>query len=198
MVAFLGLFQHHKILIKHLFLRERDTVDTSHLFALGITAPEGTGSTRNLHSLDQTCAHEVRTATKVGESTLCICRNGTVFQVLLDVLTLVCLSVIGKLLQCIGLADLLAHHRLVLLGEFHHLCLNLREIVLADGNAVFWHHIIKESVFHSRSETELDTRIQLLQRLCQQVGGSVPEGMLTLFVVKLIEGNRCVLHNRTV
>ena len=37
-VALLGLFEHHEILVEHLLLGEGNTVDTRHLLALGIAA----------------------------------------------------------------------------------------------------------------------------------------------------------------
>ena len=55
MVALLGLLQHHEILIQHLFLGERDTIQALHLLALSITAPESTSHARQLNRLDKTC-----------------------------------------------------------------------------------------------------------------------------------------------
>ena len=129
-VALLSLFENNEILIEHLLLRETDTVDTGHLLALGITAPECTSHTCNLHCLDKTSVHQVRTTAKVGEIALGICGDGTILQVLLNVLAFVGLTVSLKLSESISLSHLLANHRLVLLGKFHHLSLNLGEIIL--------------------------------------------------------------------
>ena len=130
MVALLSLLENHQVLIEHLLLREADTVDTGHLLALGITAPECTSHTCNLHSLDQTCVQQVRTTAKVGEIALGICGDGAILQVLLNMLALVLLSIGLELSERISLSNLLANHRLVLLGELHHLSLDLSEIIL--------------------------------------------------------------------
>ena len=130
MVALLGFLQHHEILVKHLLLREGDTVDTCHLLALGIATPEGSGNTRYLDSLDKTGRYKVRATAKVGKGTLCICRDCAVLKVLVNVLTLVELSVGIELCQRVGLRHVLAHYRLILLGQFHHLCLYLGEVIL--------------------------------------------------------------------
>ena len=73
MVALLGFLKHDEILVEHLFFRERHAIETLHLLALGIAAPEGTSHTGELHSLDETCRHEVRAATEVGEPALGVC-----------------------------------------------------------------------------------------------------------------------------
>ena len=113
-------------------------------------------------------------------------------------LALVGLSVGSKLLQGVGLSYLLANHRLFLASQFLHLCLNLGEVTLLDHLAILQQDIIEETILDSRSKTELNARIQLLQSLCQQMGGGVPEGMLTLLVVELVKLNRCVLIDGTV
>ena len=129
-VALLSLLENNQVLIEHLLLREADTVDTGHLLALGITAPESTSHTCNLHSLDKTSVQQVRTTAKVGEIALGICGDGTILQVLLNVLALVLLTICLELSERISLSNLLANHRLVLLGELHHLSLDLSEIIL--------------------------------------------------------------------
>ena len=85
-------------------------------------------------------------------------------------LAFVLLSVGPELLDGVGLGDFLAHKGLVLRREFLHLLLNLLEIALLDDFAVFRHHVIEEAVFYSRTESELDARVQLLESFCQQMG----------------------------
>ena len=112
----------------------------------------------------------MRATTEIGEVTLGIGGDGTVFKILLDVLALVSLTVSSKLLQSLCLRHLTTNHRLFLASQFLHLCFNLWEIALLDALAVLQQHIIEETILDSRSETELNARIQLLQSLCQQVG----------------------------
>ena len=130
MVAFLGFFKHDKILVEHFLLGEGNTIDTRHLLALGITAPESTGNAGYLDGLDNACGNEVRTTAKIGEGTLGIGGDGAVFKVLLDVLTLVFLAISLEFLEGIGLRHFATDNGLVFLGEFLHFCLNLREVVL--------------------------------------------------------------------
>ena len=67
---------------------------------------------------------------KIGKIALGICGDGTILQVLLNVLALVGLTISLELSESISLSHLLANHRFVLLGKFHHLSLNLGEIIL--------------------------------------------------------------------
>ena len=100
---------------------------------------------------------------------------------------LVGLSISTKLLQSLGLGDFTTYDRLVFASQLQHLCLNLGEVALLDHLAVFQQHIVEESVVNGRSESELNARIKSLQSLCQQVGGSVPERVFALIVIKLVE-----------
>ena len=73
MVAFLGLLEHDEVFVEHLLLREGDAVDTCHLLALGIAAPESTGHTGDLDGLDGTCGNKVRTTAEIGKMSLGVC-----------------------------------------------------------------------------------------------------------------------------
>ena len=81
-VALLGLLEHDKILVEHLLLRERDSVDTCHLLTLGIATPESTCNTCYLDGLDVTGRQQVRTGAEVGEVALSVCSDRSVFQIL--------------------------------------------------------------------------------------------------------------------
>ena len=117
MVAFLGFLEHDEILVEHLFLGERNAIEALHLLALGISTPESTSHTGELHGLDETCGDKVRTAAKVGEVALRICGDGSVLEVLVDMLTLVGLPICGKLFQSIGLGHFATHNRLILASQ---------------------------------------------------------------------------------
>ena len=162
MVTLLSLLKHHKILIEHLLLGERDAIETLHLLTCSITAPEGTSHTRELDGLDLTCIDKVRTTTKVREVTLCISRDRTILEVLLNMLALIGLSVGSKLLQSLSLRHFATHNRLFFRSQFLHLLFNLWEIALLDALTVLQQHIIEEAILDSGSKTELDTWIQLL------------------------------------
>ncbi len=169
-VALLGFLQHGEILVEHLLLREGHAIDTCHLLTLCVTAPERASYARDLYSLYGAGRQQVRTLAKVGEIALCICGDGTILQVLGDMLHLILLSHSLKLLEGVCLCHFFANHGLVFLGELFHLGLNLREVVLGDGCSLWRHDIIEEACLNGRAETKLDARIKFLQCLCQQVG----------------------------
>ena len=129
----------------------------------------------------------MRTAAEVGEIALGVGGDGAVLKVEVDVLALVLLAVGLELGQCLGLGHLAAHHRLVFLGQLAHLGLDGGEVFLRDDVALLGHHVVEETVLHSGSEAELYAGIKFFERLGQQVGGGMPEGMLTLLVVELVK-----------
>ena len=100
--------------------------------------------------------------------------------------------------EAVGLAYLLAHHRLVLAGQLEHLVFNGLEVALAYLLAVGEQYVVEEAILDGGTETELDAGIELLQGLCQQVGAGVPKGMFALFVVELVELNAGILRDGTV
>ena len=198
MISLLGLLQHSKILCEHLLLGERDTIDALHLIFAGIAPPESTSHAHQLDSLDDACGGQMGTLAKVGKVTLCIGGYGTVLQILLDMLHLIDLTCRLELCYALCLGHLLAHQGFVLTCQLYHLILDVLEISLAYLLAIGKQHIIEESILDGRTEAELDTGIQLLQSFCQQVGTGMPEGMLTLLVLKFIEVDSSILIDRAI
>ena len=140
-----------------------------------------------LDSLDDACRKDVGTLAEVGEVALGICGDGAILQILFDVLHLINLSCSLELCNAVCLAHLLAHYCLILASQLDHLVLDGLEVSLAYLLAVGQQHIVEEAVLYCGTKTELDAGIEFLQSLGQQVGAGVPEGMLALLIVKLVE-----------
>ena len=165
MVTLLGFLEHHEIIVEHLLLGERDTIEALHLLAISVTTPESTSNACKLDSLDFARIYKVRTTTEVREIALRISSDRTIFQILLNVLAFVGLAIGSKLLKSIGLGNLLANNGLFLGSQFLHLSFNRGEIALLYALAVGQQHIVEEAILDSRSETKLDARVQFLQSL---------------------------------
>ena len=140
----------------------------------------------------------MRALAEVGEITLGVGGDRAVLEILLNVLNLVGLAVGGELLHSISLAHLASYHGLVLASQLHHLLLYLGKVILRNHVALLGHHVIEETIFHSRTEAELYAGVELLQGLCQQVSAGVPEGVLALLVLKTEQLYRSVLSDGTV
>ena len=108
----------------------------------------------------------MRTTTEVGERTVGIECDGTILEVA-DKLNLVLVTLLGEGLQCLSLRNLRANHRLLVTSEFGHLVFNLLQVSLGDCYGRIY--VIVESVVDSRTDTELNTWVECLQGLCQQV-----------------------------
>ena len=194
-VTLLGLFHQCQILIKHLLLRERNTIDTSQLLAVFLTSPVCTGYCCQLDSLDRCSTEQVRTTAKVGERTLSISSDCTVFQ-FRNQLTLVSFATVAEHLQSICLRDFLTNECFLLGSQFSHLLFDSSQIAFLDS-CFTWIYIIVETAFDSRTDTELDTRIEFLQSFCQQVSTCVPKSMLTFCIIPLIKYNTSIFIDRT-
>ena len=130
----------------------------------------------------------MRTAAEVGERALRISGDMAVLQ-FGDQFAFICLPLVAKSLEGIGLGDGLLHERFFLRTQFHHLVLNGGKAGVVDDHALGGHHVIVESVLDSRSYTELDTRIEFLQRLGHEVRRGVPESVLRFGIVPLVQLN---------
>ena len=120
----------------------------------------------------------------------------TIFQ-FGDQFTLVSFTSFTEHLQCIILCDALTYECLFLSSQFSHFLFNGRQVTFLD-HGFSRIYIIIESVFNSRSDTKLNTRVKLLQSLSQQVSTCMPEGMLTFFIFPFIKNEVCIFADRTI
>ncbi len=127
-VTFLGLFEKGEIFVEHGFLGEGNAINAHELVALFITAPECAGERCDFGSLDGSCRGDVRAAAKIGEITLCIGGDMTVFK-LGDKLAFVFLVFVAEEFERVVFAYIRAHNLLVLLGKLKHFSLDFGEVV---------------------------------------------------------------------
>ena len=139
----------------------------------------------------------MRTAAEVGEGPLRVGRDMPVFKVV-NQFALVVLTPLAELLERIGFGDGFLHQLFFARTQLHHLCLNSGEVAILNHLSLSGIDIIVETILNSRTYTELNTRIQLLQRLRHQVRRGVPEGVLRLGVVPFVQTDVAVLGKRRV
>ena len=185
-VALLGLFDELEVFVEHRSLGEGDAIDAVHLRVLVVAAPEGTGYAQHLAGLDGGRGGKVWATTEVGEVALGVGRDLAVLE-LGDELALEGLALGAELLEHLSLGHVATHDGLLLAGQLHHLLLDLGEVGLLDVLAIGRHDVVVEAVLDGRTDAELDAGIELLQRLGEQVGRRVPEGVLALVGIPLVE-----------
>ena len=139
----------------------------------------------------------MRTTAEVGEVALGVCCDMAVFEVGNE-FVFVCLSAVAEELQGIGFADAFAHELFLLGNQFLHLLFNLREVGIAQLHSLGWHHVVVESVFDGWSDSELHTRVQLLECFGHEVSRCVPEGMLCFRGIPFVKYYGCIVLYRAV
>ena len=97
-----------------------------------------------------------------------------------------------EVLECIRLAYLLADELLLLGAELQHLRLDGGEVALLDDLTFGRHHVVIEAVLDSGTYTELNARIELLQGFGHEVARGVPEGVLRLGILPLMQADLTV------
>ena len=183
-VALLGLFHQGEVLVEHRLLGERDAVDARQHLTFLVAAPIGAGNRQQLDGLDRTRVGDVRAAAEVGEIAVGIERNGAVFEGL-DQFDLVGVALLGELFERFGLGNLAADERLFLTGQLHHLGFDFRKVGFGDRHGRV--DVVVEAVLDGRADAELDAGVERFERFGQQVRRGVPEGVLALFVLPLVE-----------
>ena len=186
MVAFLCLFEQSKILVEHRFLWERDTIYTRHHRSRSIATPISGCTRQHFHGFDRSGGRDMRTLTQVGEVALGVGGYMSVLQ-LRDKLTLICLTFLSEVGKSVCFAYVFAAEHLLALLYLLHLLLYTRQVRLFDGLTVSRENIVIETVLDSRTYTELNTGIQLLQCLSHEVRRGVPECMLGFLIVPLMK-----------
>ena len=180
MVALLCLFEFVEILFEVGFFVKRRTVNSGEHFVLLVTAPVSTGERREFETFDFARGRKVRTRAKVGEIALRIESDFFSF------------GYIGKQFHFVGLLHLpdklfgfLTGNGLLDNGHIGfdyalHFRFDFLEIRLSDRGLEI--EIVIETVFNGGSYGELNGRINVLDRLSENMRTSVTVSGSALFV----------------
>jgi len=112
-VPFLGLLDHHEILLKHLLLGKGNPVNAGEHFIFLIATPVSAGDGRELHGFDVSGIGQVRPPAEIGKLPLAVKGDGPVFQ-FADQLQLEGIPFFREQPDGLGFGDGLTHHRLFL------------------------------------------------------------------------------------
>ncbi len=167
-VAFLGFFEERQVLVEHGFLGEGYTVDTGHHGSCLVAAPVSGGAGEHFDRLDRLGREEVRSFAEVRKIALCIGGYMSVLEVR-DQFAFIALSLVGEGFEGVLFGDGLFHQLFFLGSQFHHFGFDGGEVGVFDHDAFGGHDVIVEAVFDSRTDTELDTGIELLQGFRHEV-----------------------------
>ena len=137
----------------------------------------------------------MRTTAEVGECAIGVERNCAVLQCL-DQLNFVLVALLGECTQCLSLSHFGAYDSLLGASQLGHLLLDTRQVALGDGHGAI--DVVVETALDRGTDTELDTGIECLQSLCQQVRRGVPECVLTLIIVPFEQLHVAVIIDRQV
>ena len=196
MVTFLCFLEKYKVFIQKRFLRECDTIYTGKLRTFLVSSPICTCDGCHLHGLDEFRISEVRSTAEIGKIAILVECNLAVLE-FADKFELVLVTFLREIFYCIFLGDMGAFELLLTACKFQHLLLDSREIRVGKLLSAKVNVII-ESVFDSRSDTELHTRIKGFESLCHKVGRRVPENMFSFLVFPFQQPYGAVLLNRCI
>ena len=96
------------------------------------------------------------------------------------------LPVVAEEFEGVVLRYALAHEGFLAGHEFLHLLLDFREVAFADADALRRHHVVVETIFDGRANTELRAGPEFLHGFCHEVGRGVPKGVLAFCIVPFI------------
>ena len=137
----------------------------------------------------------MRATAQVGKCALRIGGDSSVFK-FADEFDLILFAAFAKHVEGIGFGNFFPYDGVFVTGQLEHLGLDGGEI--GSGNGSFARvYIVVETIFNSRTDTEFDTGIELLQGLGQQVSRRVPKGMLAFGIVPFEEFDGRIGSNGT-
>ena len=210
MVTLGSLLQHLQISIQIILLLKGSTIDTLQHLVLFTATPVSTSHTLQLQSLYLACRNYMRACTKVSKLTLNIQRNLCILWQIINQLYLVVLTSLGEHIQSFLTANQLTLQLQVLLDNLVHFLLDFLQILIGkallhvniivkavlNGRAAFGgHHIIIETIFNSRTNSQLNIFIlvQTLHSLSKNMRCSMTEGMTSPFILKGQKLNSSIL-----
>ena len=180
-VTLFGLLQHRQVGVQLALLGEGYAVDAAEHLVLGIAAPVGAGGLGQLDRLDPAGVRQMGAGAEVGELALLVEGHlGAALGVLGDELQLV--GLLSHELLGLGLVQLKALDGVGLLDDLVHLGLELGQLLRAEGRLDI--DVVVEAVINGRADGQLGLGVEALDRLGQDMGGGVVEGLLAVRVLK--------------
>ena len=186
-IAFFGFFEQYEVFVQHFAFREGDAVNSGHHFAFFIAAPVSSRYAEHFDGFYFAGVGEVWSATQIGKVALRVESDGSVGQIAYQ-FSFVFVAFFTEKFQCIGLADICTYDGCFAGCQFGHFVFDDRQVGFLD-DCFARIHVVVETVFDSRADTEFYTRIEFLECFGHEVGRTVPVGMFTFFVVPFIEND---------
>jgi hypothetical protein len=190
-VAFFRLFQQDQVLIEFFLFGESDRIDAGELLPFFVAAPIRAGEVENFHRFDRLRAGNMRAFTEIHKTALFIERDFAVFQSF-DQFEFVLVAFPRKILDSLGFGDLPAFVFRFIPGEFEHFLLDFWQIC-GGQRLIARVHIVVKAIFDRRADAEFDARIERFERLSEQVGGGVPEGVFPFLIFPFVEHDGGIL-----
>jgi len=185
-VAFLGLFQPVEVFVEGFPGRPGGSVDPLKLGVFCVAQPVGPRDLEQLEVLGLLGAHDVGPAAEIDELAPVLAAVAVDGHALdrqaPDVLDLEDLAALAEVGDRVFLGPLFAFKGLVLLDHLLHGGLDLREIVLGDGDPGDV-DVVVEAVFDGGTEGQPGVRPDLEDRLGHHVGGRVAQAVQLVGVI---------------
>ncbi len=159
-----------------------------------IATPVGTGNIEHFHRFDIRSIWQMWTATQIGKTTLRINRYRTILK-FVDEFNFVFFVSFGKHFQCILFRNDPAFYIFFFCSQFHHFLFDDGKIRFFNYHTFSGIHIIIKTVLDGRSDTEFNSRIQLLQCFGHEVSRRMPIRMFAFFVFPFQQLQCCILRN---
>src|SRR5690606_5372549 len=166
-VSLFSLFHQVEVLLQLLVLRKGDAINACKHFVLFVASPIRAGHAKQLDRLDKAGVRYMRTAAEINKITLPVEGDRSVCKVV-NQFDLVFVSLFPEVVEGLALWHTAPKKRARLLCEFNHLFLYCRKLFVTEGPSIQVDVII-EAVIDRRTNTELDTGIQRLQCLRQEM-----------------------------
>ncbi|MNO25723.1 hypothetical protein D3C76_155660 [compost metagenome] len=180
-VAFFGFFDALDVRSQLLLVGPGGAVHALQLLVLGITAPVGAGQLGQLEGFQETRVRHVRTAAHVDVFFVIVQAHGLLVRHVFDQAQLVVFATGLEHFDHFGARSDFLDHVVIFLDQLLHALFDGGQVVR--GERTFEGDVVIETFVDDRTDDHFGGRVQLLDRVANQVGARVANDLQPLFIL---------------
>ncbi|MCY1264939.1 hypothetical protein D9M70_133070 [compost metagenome] len=181
MVALFGFFDALDVSRQLLLVRPCGAVDALQLLVLGVTAPVGTGQFGQLEGFQEAGVRHVRTAAHVDVFFVIVQAHGLLVRHVFDQAQLVVFATGLEHFDHFGARSDFLDHVVIFLDQLLHALFDGRQVVRSERTLEG--DVVIETFIDDRTDDHFGGRVQLLDRVANQVGARVANDLQPLFIL---------------
>ena len=187
MVTFQSFSLLFQVSIQFFFFRESYAINTLEHFTAAIATPVSTGSRSQFNSVafNTTSGVKVRTSAQIGEVTLFVEADYSIFRKIVDKFNFVGFFQFFHEFDCFSTRKFKAFQFEFFFANFTHFAFESSKVFRRERSRSI--EVIVEAIVDARTDCQLNFRMQTFHSLRQYVGASMPISFAIFFIFKSVQ-----------